>query len=122
MLEFRVCCFYWSDSRSRMIFNVQSKTKLMFFQQVVGTPTEESWQGVNRLPGLRTHVTRWGTCPGRPLGSAFPRLRDGGREAERLAAALLQPDPTRRLAAHSALYHAYFASLPPRLRDLPDGE
>ncbi|KAJ2943619.1 hypothetical protein O0L34_g16727 [Tuta absoluta] len=37
-------------------------------------------------------------------------------------AALLQPDPTRRLAAHRALHHSYFASLPPRLRELPDGE
>lgn len=49
-------------------------------------------------------------------------MRDGGREAERLAAALLQPDPSRRLAAHRALHHAYFASLPPRLRELPDGK
>ncbi|XP_026762837.1 cyclin-dependent kinase 14 isoform X1 [Galleria mellonella] len=88
--------------------------------KVVGTPTEESWSGVSRLPGLRTHVSRWGSCPARPLGSAFPRLRDGGRDAERLAASLLQPDPCRRLAADRALHHVYFAPLPPRLRELPD--
>lgn len=66
-------------------------------------------------------MARWGTSPARPLGSAFPRLREAGRDAERLAAALLQPDPSRRLAAHRALHHAYFASLPPRLLELPDG-
>lgn len=89
---------------------------------MVGTPTEESWSGVSRLPGLRAHVSRWGMSPARALGAAFPRLREAARDAERLAAALLQPDPARRLPAHRALHHAYFASLPPRLRDLPDGE
>lgn len=88
--------------------------------KVVGTPTEESWSGVSRLPGLRAHVTRWGVCPARPLGAAFPRLRDAGRDAERLAAALLQPDPSRRLSAPFALHHTYFAALPPRLHELPD--
>ncbi|XP_073946906.1 cyclin dependent kinase Eip63E isoform X1 [Choristoneura fumiferana] len=88
--------------------------------KVVGTPTEESWVGVSRLPGLRAHVSRWGSCPARALGAAFPRLRDAGRDAERLAAALLQPDPRRRLSAPRAIHHTYFASLPPRLHDLPD--
>ncbi|XP_072947677.1 cyclin-dependent kinase 5 homolog isoform X4 [Epargyreus clarus] len=88
--------------------------------KVVGTPTEESWAGVSRLPGLRAHVSRWGVAAARALGAAFPRLRDAGRDAERLAAALLQPDPARRLPAPRAMHHAYFASLPPRLRDLPD--
>ncbi|XP_061714875.1 cyclin-dependent kinase 14 isoform X2 [Cydia pomonella] len=88
--------------------------------KVVGTPTEESWPGVSRLPGLRSHIARWGTCPARSLGAAFPRLRDGGRNAERLAAALLQPDPRRRLAAPRAIHHSYFAHLPPRLNELPD--
>ncbi|CAG9089181.1 unnamed protein product [Plutella xylostella] len=90
--------------------------------KVVGTPTEESWSGVTRLPGLREHTARWGLCPGRGLGSAFPRLRDAGRPAERLAAVLLQPDPARRLAAHAALRHGYFAHLPRRLEELHDGE
>ncbi|XP_048487782.1 cyclin-dependent kinase 14 isoform X4 [Plutella xylostella] len=88
--------------------------------KVVGTPTEESWSGVTRLPGLREHTARWGLCPGRGLGSAFPRLRDAGRPAERLAAVLLQPDPARRLAAHAALRHGYFAHLPRRLEELHD--
>lgn len=88
---------------------------------MVGTPTEESWSGVSRLPGLRGHVVRWGATPARSLGAAFPRLREAGRDAERLAAALLQPDPARRLPAARALHHSYFADLPPRLRELPDG-
>ncbi|CAH2245441.1 jg8704 [Pararge aegeria aegeria] len=88
--------------------------------KVVGTPTEESWIGVSRLPGLRAHVGRWGACPARPLAAAFPRLRDAGRDAQRLAASLLQPDPTRRLSAPRALMHEYFASLPSRLSHLPD--
>ncbi|XP_028029044.1 cyclin-dependent kinase 14 isoform X1 [Bombyx mandarina] len=87
--------------------------------KVVGTPTEESWSGVSRLPGARVHLSR-GPSPARPLSSAFPLLREAGRDAERLAAALLQPDPARRLPAHRAIHHAYFASIPPRIRDLPD--
>lgn len=55
------------------------------------------------------------------LGTAFPRLHDS-REAEALAASLLQPDPSRRVSAQDALHHNYFASLPRRLYDLPDGK
>ncbi|XP_045525541.1 cyclin-dependent kinase 14 isoform X1 [Pieris brassicae] len=88
--------------------------------KVLGTPTEESWSGVTRLPGLRTHIARWGWCAARPLASAFPRMRDAGRDAQRLAAALLQPDPTRRLSAPRAMRHDYFAELSSRLSDLPD--
>ncbi|XP_050351566.1 cyclin-dependent kinase 14 isoform X1 [Nymphalis io] len=88
--------------------------------KVVGTPTEDSWNGVSRLPGLRAHVSRWGACPARPLAAAFPRLRDAGRDAQRLAAALLQPDPARRLPAPRALAHDYFSPLPSRLSHLPD--
>ncbi|XP_032520242.1 cyclin-dependent kinase 14 isoform X1 [Danaus plexippus] len=88
--------------------------------KVIGTPTEESWSGVTRLPGLSTHVSRWGAVPSRPLAASFPRLRDAGRDAQRLAAALLQPDPARRLPAHRALAHDYFNCLPARLASLPD--
>lgn len=86
--------------------------------QILGTPTEENWPGVSRLPGYRT--ARSAMHRSHRLGTAFPRLHDS-REAEALAASLLQPDPSRRISAQDALHHNYFASLPRRLYDLPDG-
>lgn len=76
---------------------------------------------MSRLGGLRAHVARWGAWPARALGAAFPRLRDAGRDAERLAAALLQPDPERRKPAPRALADPYFTPLPVRQEDLHDG-
>lgn len=90
--------------------------------RVVGTPSEDTWEGVSRLPGLREHVARWGVSAARSLGIKFPKLREAGRDAARLAAALLQSDPNRRLSAPKALHHDYFAPLPLRLHELPDGE
>ncbi|XP_041987665.1 cyclin-dependent kinase 14 isoform X2 [Aricia agestis] len=87
--------------------------------KVLGAPSEDSWSGVSRLPGYRQNAARWASFAPRPLSAPFPRLREAGREAQRLAAALLQPDPTRRLAAPRALSHDYFADLPGRLSHLP---
>ena len=55
--------------------------------RVVGTPTEESWPGVSRLPHYRPHKLSFYRA--HRLATAWPRL---GTEPglEHLAAALLQ--------------------------------
>lgn len=39
-----------------------------------------------------------------------------------MAGALLQLDPDNRIGAEDALIHTYFAPLPKKLFELPDGE
>lgn len=107
--------------------------------KMLGTPTEESWNGVTHLPGykphklgmtlLSSHVTNVtqhtyafiGFYRQRKLGLSFPRLYDIV-EGESMAGALLQLDPDNRIGAEDALTHSYFAPLPKKLFELPDGE
>lgn len=85
--------------------------------KVLGTPTEESWEGVTRLPGYKPH--KLGFYRGQKLGLTFPRLYDI-MEGENMASALLQLNPDNRIGAEDALRHRYFASLPRKLYELPD--
>lgn len=57
----------------------------------------------------------------RKLGHSFPRLYDIV-EGEAMASALLQLNPDNRIGAEEALKHPYFAPLPKKLYELPDGE
>lgn len=56
----------------------------------------------------------------RKLGHSFPRLYDIV-EGETMAQALLQLNPDDRIGAEEALTHPYFAPLPKKLYELPDG-
>ncbi|CAG9818523.1 unnamed protein product [Phaedon cochleariae] len=87
--------------------------------KVLGTPTEDDWQGVSQLPGYKQH--RLGQYSGRRLGLCWPRLHDVAH-GEAMAAALLQLDPQRRLGAEEAMTHRYFEGLPGKLLELPDGD
>lgn len=57
----------------------------------------------------------------RKLGHSFPRLYDIV-EGEMIASMFLQLNPDNRIGAEDALSHPYFAPLPPKLFELPDGE
>lgn len=87
--------------------------------KVLGTPTEETWPGVTHLPGYKPH--RLGFYPPRKLGLSFPRLYDIA-EGDSMASSLLQLNPDQRIGAEEALRHPYFASLPRKLYELPDGK
>lgn len=92
---------------------------VMILSQALGTPTEEDWAGVTRLPGYKSHKLEF--YPQRKLGLSWPRLHDVV-QGEAMATSLLQLDPTRRLGAEDALRHPYFKGLPPKLLELPDGK
>ncbi|XP_018575483.1 cyclin-dependent kinase 14 isoform X4 [Anoplophora glabripennis] len=85
--------------------------------KVLGTPTEEDWAGVTRLPGYKLH--RIGQYRPRRLGLCWPRLHDVVH-GEAMAMALLQLDPQKRLGAEEAMTHRYFDGLPKKLLELPD--
>lgn len=57
----------------------------------------------------------------RKLGYSFPRLHDIV-EGEAIANAFLQLNPDNRIGADDALIHPYFAQLPRKLFEIPDGE
>lgn len=57
----------------------------------------------------------------RKLGHSFPRLYDIV-EGEAIASLFLQLNPEDRMGAEEALSHPYFAPLPRKLYELPDGK
>lgn len=57
----------------------------------------------------------------RKLGHSFPRLYDIV-EGEAMASKFLQLNPEERIGAEDALSHPYFAPLPRKLFELPDGK
>ena len=88
--------------------------------RVTGTPTEETWPGVTRLPNYRPHKLCYYKPPPQRLAHVWPRLFDSAF-AESLANMLLQQQGNKRIRAENALRHRYFADLPPKLHDLDDG-
>lgn len=85
--------------------------------KLLGTPTEETWQGVTHFPGYKPH--KLGFYRSRKLGHSFPRLYDI-IEGEAIANAFLQLNPEERIGAEDALQHPYFTQLPKKLYELPD--
>ncbi|KAJ2796448.1 hypothetical protein H4S07_006219 [Coemansia furcata] len=79
----------------------------------VGTPTQETWPGFDRLPSARMFKF----SP--RLGTGRQPLRDRLRDVEpteqalNLLARLLALDPKQRITAEDALEHPYFAEAPP---------
>lgn len=88
--------------------------------RVVGTPTEDTWPGVSRLPNYRPHKLCYYQATPR-LAQVWPRLFDSAF-AESLAEMLLQPQGQKRIGTDQALRHRFFADLSPKLYDLDDGE
>ncbi len=87
--------------------------------RVVGTPTEDTWPGVSRLPNYRPHKMCY--YRGQRLGHAWPRLFDVPF-AESLASMMLQQRANKRVGADQALRHRYFSDLPGAIYELRDGE
>eukprot|EP00105_Crassostrea_gigas_P029807 XP_011451861.1 PREDICTED: cyclin-dependent kinase 14 [Crassostrea gigas] len=87
--------------------------------RVLGTPTENTWEGVSKYPQYK--IKKFVMYPKlSSLSEAIPKLVFIPH-AESLAVQFLQMIPSRRVYAHQALHHEYFGDLPPKLFELPDG-
>jgi cyclin-dependent kinase 7 len=84
--------------------------------ETLGTPTEENWPGVTKLPKYIVHE------PTRPLISReewMMRLGSVGNEGVDLLIEMLTFDPRRRITAEGVLSHKWW-SLEPRPTDLAE--
>lgn len=87
--------------------------------KILGTPTEDTWPGVSQLPAYKPNRLAFYSI--RKLGLSFPRLYDIA-EVDNMASSLLKLNPEERIGAEDALHHLYFASLPKKIYELPDGK
>uniref|UniRef100_A0A3B3HXG3 Cyclin-dependent kinase 14 n=1 Tax=Oryzias latipes TaxID=8090 RepID=A0A3B3HXG3_ORYLA len=95
--------------------DIQDQLERIFL--VLGTPSEDTWPGVNSLPHYKPE--RFTVYSAKKLRQAWNKLGFVDH-AEELASRFLQCFPKNRLSAQAALSHEYFSNLPPRLWELQD--
>jgi len=73
--------------------------------KVLGTPNQDTWPEVNKLPLWRKDFPQY---DGKGLRSVVPRLSEQGLD---LLAKMLGPNPAKRISAKDAMAHPYFDEL-----------
>lgn len=85
--------------------------------RVLGTPTDETWEGVSSYPNYDYHS--FNKYPRQRLSQVIPKLAHIPY-AEHLAEQLLQLQPEKRISAIIAMRHNYFEDLPYVIHTIPD--
>lgn len=85
--------------------------------KVLGTPEEQTWEGVTRFPHYNR--SKFGHYQKQPLYCCVPKLSFIPHAAD-LASHFLEMEPSKRISAAQARRHEYFMDLPPKIHDLPD--
>lgn len=100
-----VGCIFAEMVRRRPLFPGDSELQqLLHIFRLLGTPSEDTWPGVNRLRDWHEYP-QWKP---QNLACAVPTLSINGVD---LLIKMLQYDPARRITAKAALNHPYFDDL-----------
>ncbi|CAO3570235.1 unnamed protein product [Mortierella alpina] len=96
-------CIFAEMSSGRPLFPGSSvKDQLLKIFKILGTPTEETWPGVSRLPEYRPDFPLYSPIP---LENLVPKLDPLGID---LLSRLVSYNPDKRISAEAALTHPYF--------------
>ena len=102
-----VGCIFSEMVSGRPIFpGSTNEEQIVLIWQILGTPTESSWEGVSQLPEYKPE--EWPECEKQDLAHQMPRLNRVGLE---LVDRMVQFNPKMRYSAQEAMSHPYFASL-----------
>ena len=98
----------------KVLFKGDSEIDQLFqIFRILGTPDEEVWPGVSRLPDYKDSFPKWSR---QPLSNFNPQLNNDGLD---LLAKLLIYKPEDRITARMALLHPFFKNyeriIPPYL-------
>ncbi|WAR10007.1 CDK14-like protein [Mya arenaria] len=84
--------------------------------RILGTPTEETWEGVTKFP--QYDKKKFVVYSKQGVSMVIPKL-SYLPHAEDLVNDFLQMDPKKRISAREAMTHDYFCDLPPKIHELP---
>lgn len=108
-----VGCIFAEMATKRALFRGDSEIDQLFrIFRVLGTPTEQTWPGVSKLPAYKSHFPCWKE---NILNSFEPVIGETGDDLLKL---MLIYDPHKRVSAKAAVKHAYFKDLD--ISKLPD--
>lgn len=101
-------CIFAEMANQRPLFPGDSEIDELFkIFQVLGTPTEETFPGVTRLPDFNELFPKWRR---QDLAEKVPALSPAGVD---LLSQMLEYSPMRRISAKQALMHEYFDDIRP---------
>jgi serine/threonine protein kinase len=101
-----VGCIFAEMIRRRPLWAGDSEIDMIFkIFQLLGTPNEMVWPGVNSLPDFSTAFPKW---PRQILTKKCPALKGPGADLLKM---MLTYNPSQRISAKKALQHPYFDSL-----------
>ena len=93
-------------ANKRPLFPADSEIDMLFrIFRMLGTPTEQSWPGINQLPDFKPSFPKW---PTQKMARACPQLDAQGLD---LQSKMLVCDPKKRISCKAALRHPWFADL-----------
>ncbi|KAL0968736.1 hypothetical protein UPYG_G00271040 [Umbra pygmaea] len=111
-----VGCIFYEMASGRPLFpgsTVEDELHLIF--RLLGTPTDDSWPGVSALDEFRSY--KFPKYKTQHLINHAPRLDTDGID---LLLSFLRYESKKRMSADEAMRQAYFRSLGPRARTLPE--
>ena len=87
---------FYGDSEIGQIFKIF---------KMLGTPTEETWQGFKDLPEMKLSFPKWTVHGNENIRAACKNFDETAID---LLTQLVQLEPGKRISAKSALKHPYF--------------
>jgi cyclin-dependent kinase 16 len=109
------CIFYEMVTGHAIFPGSTDDEQLNLIWRMLGTPSEETWPGVSRLPQFS--ASRFEKHPPRDISTHVPRLHKDGVD---LLSHMLRLNPKIRISAAEAMSHVHFANLGPEAQRLPD--
>jgi len=99
------CIFAEMLTGHPLFSGTSEKDQLSKIFQLLGTPTLESWPGMEKLPHYKPDFPMYES---RSLSKAFPMLDEKGIS---IVEAFLQYDPDKRISANDVMNHSYLADI-----------
>lgn len=108
-------CIFYEMLTKKVLFPGDSEIGQLFkIFKILGTPNEEQWSEICRLPHYKTAFPQWKQAD-------FKKLLPIDTDASDLLSKCIFYDPLRRISANDAMKHAFFDDLNKRpLRSIQD--
>lgn len=107
--QWSIGCIFAEMITKRPLFHGDSEIDQLFrIFRILGTPTEETWPGVTKLPDYKPIFPKWSKTENGGLKKAVPTLCNNGID---LLEQFLIYEPSQRISCKKAIKHSYFFDL-----------